>query len=65
MVGLLRGDATRNLTGSCFAKKAAAFFRMSRSSCSIAILFAQPRQLLALGGRQPGPALASDPRGPA
>lgn len=34
----------------CFARKAAASFRMSRSVHSSGFLFAQPDQLLALGG---------------
>ncbi len=51
MRGLLRRDE-RESHRLCFAKKAAAFFRMSRSSWRIAILFAQAGQLLALRGRQ-------------
>ena len=51
-LGLLRRDE-REPHRLCFAKKAAAFFRMSRSSCRIAILFPEPRQLLALRRRQP------------
>ena len=62
--GLLRRDEAKPYR-LCFAKKAAAFFRMSRSSCEIAHFLAQPRQLLALRGRQAGLALASDPRAPA
>ena len=51
-IGLPRVNAARTCRWLCFAKKAAAFFRISRSSRSMAILFPQPRELLALGGRQ-------------
>ncbi len=49
----------RELHALSFAKKAAAFFRMSRSMPQLAHLLAQPRQLRALLGRQPRLALAA------
>ena len=61
MLGLLRRDEGKPHR-LCFAKKAAAFFRMSRSSGEDAILFAQPGQFLALRRRQAR--LALRPIGP-
>ena len=56
MLGLLRRDEGKPHR-LCFAKNAAAFFRMSRSSSTIRSLLAEPRQLLAFGRRQAGLAL--------
>ena len=64
MLGLLRRDEGEPHR-LCFAKKAAAFFKISRSSARMRFSLRKPRQLLALrGGQGAGLARAAIGAGP-